>query len=624
MLAYYDPKLPTSLQTDASRLNGLGFVLLQKQLDGSWRMVQAGSRFLSDTETRYAMIELEMLGVTWAINKCRLFLEGLDRFEVVTDHRPLVPILNRYTLIEIENPRLQRLRMKVMNYKFNTTWRSGKQHVVPDALSRAPVNEPQPHDELAEQEVEDYVRAIIDQAREPDFPEDAHLAQVRQAAETDATYQDLIAVIHNGFPADKSDLPHDLKPYWSIRDKLSVDDTGLILCGCRLLIPTALRRTMLQRLHESHQGMERTKRRARLAIYWPRIDADIEKMVRACRECVADLPSQPKETLQPHTTPIRVFEHMASDIFTHGGRQFLVITDIKSGWPTTYNVGRTCRDNDLIDAFRTTFMNTAVPTVLYSDNGPQYTSRRFNDFLTQWGVQHVTSSPHYPQSNGHAEASVKCMKKLVRRCWNPRTGDVDNDKWAKGLLQWRNTPRDDQLSPAQVLYGHPVRDTLPVHKRAFAPEWQRAIREADARRDLQNEQKTTHYDSTAHDLPPLDNHTPVVIQNHVTKKWDAYGTVIEVGRNRDYLVRLPSGRVWRRNRRFLRECAAAADPGERNQPAPPAPRRLRHWAPLPEPRHEPAAARPPPAQPDVEPPPNVPRRRSAREPRPPNRLIEQI
>ena len=51
-------------------------------------MIHAGSKFLTETESRYAMNELEMLGVVWAINKCRIFLQGLSHFEVVTGHRP--------------------------------------------------------------------------------------------------------------------------------------------------------------------------------------------------------------------------------------------------------------------------------------------------------------------------------------------------------------------------------------------------------------------------------------------------------------------------------------------------------------------------------------------------------
>ena len=73
-LVYYDPSRPTRLHTDASRRQGLRFVLTQKQPDNTWRTVQAGSRFLFGAESRYAMIELELLGIAWAVTKCSLFL----------------------------------------------------------------------------------------------------------------------------------------------------------------------------------------------------------------------------------------------------------------------------------------------------------------------------------------------------------------------------------------------------------------------------------------------------------------------------------------------------------------------------------------------------------------------
>ena len=113
ILAYFDTTKETRLHTDASTL-GIGFVLLQKPPNGDceWQTVQAGSRFLTDAESRYAVIELECLAVAWAIKKCYIFLAGINHFTVVTDHNPLIPILNSHRLDEIENPRLQRLRTR--------------------------------------------------------------------------------------------------------------------------------------------------------------------------------------------------------------------------------------------------------------------------------------------------------------------------------------------------------------------------------------------------------------------------------------------------------------------------------------------------------------------------------
>ena len=79
------------LQTDASRRNGLGFALLQL-VEDRWRLVQCGSRFVTDTESRYAMVELELLAIVWAVKKLRVYLAGLPQFMVLTDHKPLLPI----------------------------------------------------------------------------------------------------------------------------------------------------------------------------------------------------------------------------------------------------------------------------------------------------------------------------------------------------------------------------------------------------------------------------------------------------------------------------------------------------------------------------------------------------
>ena len=104
LLSFFDINKPTRLCTDASR-QGLGFILQQNTGD-KWTLIQAGSRFLSDD---YAVIELEM----WYI---MLFLAGLQHFVVVTDHNPLLSILNTRRQNEIENPRLQRLKSRTMGY----------------------------------------------------------------------------------------------------------------------------------------------------------------------------------------------------------------------------------------------------------------------------------------------------------------------------------------------------------------------------------------------------------------------------------------------------------------------------------------------------------------------------
>ena len=226
--------------------------------------VQAGSRFLSDTETRYAVIELEMLAVCWAITKCRVFLAGLQHFHVATDHNPLIPILNTRRLEEVENPRLQRLKSRLMGYNFTARWTIGSSHSAPDALSRNPVSNPCTEDSLAEYDTQQNPEISMAEIRAISASSEplvtTRLQDLQEKAANDPEYQQLREIL-KGFPDHRQQLPESCRRFWSVREHLSIDD-GLIVHGCRLLIPTSMRQKVLSDLHNLHQGSVRTKQRA--------------------------------------------------------------------------------------------------------------------------------------------------------------------------------------------------------------------------------------------------------------------------------------------------------------------------------------------------------------------------
>ena len=624
-LAFFDQTRPTLLTTDASRLKGLGFLLQQKQPDGTWRVIQAGSRFLTDAESRYATIELELLAVAWAVRKCRLFLIGLPHLDLVVDHRPLVPIINRKNLDEIENPRLQRLREKISEVNISAAWRPGKKHAAADALSRAPVAAPAAGDELAEDDTAPAVLAVLTCALAESCV-DLRLQRVREAVDRDEEARVLLETVMNGFPAQKNDLPEIIRGYWPVHDQLSVDD-GLVVYGCRIVVPRPLRAEILQDLHASHMGQEKTKQRARQIVFWPNMSNDINNITKKCRPCQRELPSLQKETLRTHEQASRPFQHLCADFCEHAGRYFLVTVDPLSGWITVRPVGRHATARALITELRSIFCTAGAPEVLWSDGGPQFTSVAFQAFLQNWAVQHRTSSPHYAQSNGRAEAAVKFAAKLIRRCW--RDGHLNNDSWARGMLQHRNTPGPDGRSPAQILFGRPTRDVVPAHRRLFAPQWQRAADDAERAAAARQQRTRTAYNQHARDLPTLGIGSQVAVQNHASGLWDRHGVVTDVGPHRRYFIRLPSGRVLTRNRRHIRRRYAHAQPDPADtaslvEPPPYAadaglsPNRsgpATHDAgPLPQPSPAALVTAPPPAAP----------RRSARPRRRPERLIEAM
>ncbi|XP_068232095.1 uncharacterized protein [Palaemon carinicauda] len=554
VLASFDPTLPTILQTDASRLYGIGYALLQDHGSGRLRVVQCGSRFLADAETRYATIELEMLAVSWALTKCRLYLQGLPSFTLQTDHRPLVPIINSYTLDMIENPRLQRMKERMSQYQFTAMWRAGKSLCIPDALSRAPVSYPTSEDMIGCAEVTSHVRSVINvviASQEEDatiINADRTLQDMSTAAQADPDYVRLRDCIVSGFPTNRYDLHASLLPYWKLREALSTDGT-LVLYGARIIVPAALRRHTLARLHDSHRGVEATKRRARQTVFWPGIDSNIANTVAACEPCQVLRPSQQQEPLHNDDHPSRPFESVSADFFQVAGKSFLVVADRLSGWPVVVPCKGDTTASSTIRHFCRYFREVGVPLRLRTDGGPQFTSREFADFAERWGVHHITSSPHYPQSNGHAEATVKAVKHLILK--TAPSGNIDCEAFDRGLLELRNMPNHSGRSPAQILYGHPLRTCVPAHPQSFMECWQERAHDCDRRVAARAAQVKRNYNAHARPLPRLNVGQHVRLQDPTSHRWDKIGIIMGGTRSREYEIRLPSGGVLRRNRRFL-------------------------------------------------------------------------
>ena len=164
----------------------------------------------------------------------------------------------------------------------------------------AHLSDPLPEDQEAEEELEHHVHAItINSSRmtlEDDIDDtrnhlrDPTLDHLRAVALSDDNYKTLIHNVENGFPTERNKADANVAPFWNIRNELSVDD-GIVLYGPRIVVPKAARREVLARLHDSHQGVERTKRRARQSVYWPGINNDISTTVASCDKCQELLPS---------------------------------------------------------------------------------------------------------------------------------------------------------------------------------------------------------------------------------------------------------------------------------------------------------------------------------------------
>ncbi len=246
-LKYFDPMLKTELLTDASRLHGLGFALIQHEDDGQ---IRTG---LTDTQSRYATIELECLAIYYGIDKCSFYLKGCPDFTVVTDHRPLVEIMAK-SLFEIENSRLQRIRGKIDNYRFKIQWRPGKDHMIADALSRAPYFAA--NDMLQEDEAE--ILALVQETTN-----DASLNFLLEAAK-EKNYCNIIAALKEDKNLQELHVNHPARAFSSVWHELSIysnDSPTLIdFKGNRIVVPVNARQEILRRLHIPHAGFVKTKK----------------------------------------------------------------------------------------------------------------------------------------------------------------------------------------------------------------------------------------------------------------------------------------------------------------------------------------------------------------------------
>ena len=128
------------------------------------------------------------------------------------------------------------------------------------------------------------------------------------------------------------------------------------------------------------------------------------------------------------------------------------------------------------------------------------------------------------------------MKKFISAACTDRS--MNWDMLCRSLLQYRNTPsRRDGLSPAQKLFGRPVQDHLPAHRRSFSPEWQKSFDEAENAAEETQQESQNYYNAHAHNLPDITIGSHVAIQHHDTKRWEIYGTVTAIGPYRCYHIK---------------------------------------------------------------------------------------
>jgi len=332
------------------------------------------------------------------------------RVTVETDHKPLLMIIKKPLMSA--SKRLQRMLLRLQSYNF----------------------------ELVEEEQKAELRLIASEAT---------IKFLHNAAGEDESHQLLKLQIRNGWPILASQIPEELREFFTIADELSVYG-DLVYKGPSVVVPVGAREHILERIHSSHIGINGCLRRAREVVFWPGMTSQIKDRVQRCGVCQEFQAANQCEPLQSQNIPGRPWEKVAVDLFTLKDQIYVITVDYFSNFFEVDNLPSK-KISDITYCLKSQFARHGIPEIVFSDNLP-FSSQKFAKFTARHEFRHDTSSSRYPQSSGKAEIAERLLTKAME----------SNADLFLALLDWRNTPSESlKQSPAQILFGRHTRTRLP-------------------------------------------------------------------------------------------------------------------------------------------------------------------
>ena len=528
ILPYFDRNKETILQTDASK-KGFGAVILQEE-----QPIYYASRALTSAEKNYQNLEREAQAAVWGMEKFHYFLYG-RKFILQTDQKPLVSIFRKH-MIDV-SPRIQRITIRAWQYDFVPQHIPGRINVIADSLSRVTPLEFQ--DSNAEKDIlaVNFLQYSSVEERERD--------EVLRETSKHKELQSLKHYISTGWPAKRSQIPVFLHPYWNYRDELTVE-SGILMKNSKVLIPETLRQKYLIQIHQGHQGIEACRSRAREFVFWVNINNDLKEMVEKCDLCQSQQNSTPVVQNYISEVPPHPWHTLGSDLFYFQRIDFLVVVDYFSKFLIVRKIPSST-SSAVIKELGMIFSEFGNPQIFRSDNGPCYSSQEFKFFMQNWLVEHRTSSPHYPQSNGLAESMVKVSKNLIEKA-------VKQDlPWNRLLLDYRCTPISSEIpSPAEILFGRKLRSSISILPSQIMNDRIRKQRELIAKKEGKFYTNVKDFQDRIKALP-FEAGQNVWLQNSDSRKYEEAVICEKCREPNSYMVQIPAtGQCFRRNSNFIK------------------------------------------------------------------------
>ena len=528
VLVLYDVSKDIKVSVDSSSY-GLGAVMLQKY-DEDYKPVAYASRTLTNAEKNYSQIEKEATAVAWGCEKFSNYIIGKS-IVIETDHKPLVSIFGQKDLDKL-SPRLQRLRIRMMRYSYEIYYTPGKHLVIADTLSRSPIKTNDSSPELQE-ELLAYVQFVLQ-----NYPAtDKRMAEIVTGQNEDLVCSELIGYCNTSWPS-RTQISQEAIPYWEHRHSISIQE-GILMKGSQIIIPSCLRRDVLDKIHAGHQGITKCRKMAQQAVWWPGISMHLETLIKKCSTCIKNEPD-PTEPLLFTDFPDRPWQIVGTDLLKLNNNWYILVADYYSRFIEIAKL-ENCTSASIILHQKSIFARHGIPEIVRSDSGSQFSQKidsEYTRFANNYGFQLITSSPKHKQSNGFIESQVKNFKKHFFK---------SNDPYQM-MLNLRTTPLECGYSPAELLMGRKLRGLVPISTNQLKPslpDTEKLQKKEEMRRIRQKRNFDESHRVTS--LEELSIGSRVWVsdlrkQGRVLRKHET---------PRSYIVQTLDNRMYRRNRKFL-------------------------------------------------------------------------
>ena len=482
---------------------------------------------MSHTEQQYAQIEKEFLAIIYACKKYHNYIYGRS-VVVKTDHKPLTSIMEK-ELHKISSSKLQRMRIKLLNYRVKVEYLPGKFMYIADCLSRNFVVTGNKEEDTS------FTKTVLSINISSNKIED-----FKRTTMNDPILKAILNYCQRGWPNHQSKVPETVRSYYKFRNDI-IAENGILYLDDKIIVPQELRPSILKLLHESHLGIFKTKKRAKALFYWPSLSTEVENLVTSCLKCATFQNSSAKEPMIAHEIPDLPFNKVGCDIFDFNNRQYLVVVDYFSKWIECREL-KNKTSAEVIRQWINIFSTFGIPQTVIADNVP-FNSYDCRMFANQWNFEIITSSPHYPRSNGLAERSVQILKNILKKSKN-------YEEFSIGLLEYRNVPTKDlNFSPAQLLMNRIMRTKLPISNSSLKPKINKNAYEEILNKSLNNK---SQYDKRTQQKGQISVGDRVFMQDVNKKTWKPGTVLLKHESPRSYIVQSSdNSKPVRRNTIYL-------------------------------------------------------------------------